>query len=75
MEDRAWFYVGVTRAARETRFCDVVHPEPRAAELELDLPMVAPTSMTERLAGSPAATAACNWPSTRPTQLRWRCSS
>ena len=51
MEDRGWFYVGATRAARATRFYDVVSPEPRPAELELDLPKVAPTSMDERLAG------------------------
>jgi conjugative relaxase-like TrwC/TraI family protein len=51
MEDRAWFYVGATRAARETRFYDVVHPEARPAELELDLPKLAPASMEARLAG------------------------
>jgi conjugative relaxase-like TrwC/TraI family protein len=51
MEDREWFYVGATRAARETRFYDVVHPEPRPAELELDLPKLAPTSMDARLVG------------------------
>jgi conjugative relaxase-like TrwC/TraI family protein len=51
MEDREWFYVGATRAARETRFYDVVHPEPRPAELELDLPTNRPASMEERLVG------------------------
>ncbi len=51
MEDRGWFYVGATRAARETRFYDVVHPEARPAELELDLPTIRPPGMEERLAG------------------------
>jgi hypothetical protein len=51
MEDREWFYVGATRAARATRFYDVVHPEPRPAELELDVPPARPPSIAARLAG------------------------
>jgi conjugative relaxase-like TrwC/TraI family protein len=51
MEDREWFYVGATRAARETRFYDVVSPEPRPAELELDVPPSQPPAIEARLAG------------------------
>jgi conjugative relaxase-like TrwC/TraI family protein len=51
MEDREWFYVGATRAARETRFYDVVSPEPRPAEQELDVPPARPPSIDARLAG------------------------
>jgi conjugative relaxase-like TrwC/TraI family protein len=51
MEDREWFYVGATRAALETRFYDVVSPEPRPAELELDVPTARPPSIDARLAG------------------------
>jgi conjugative relaxase-like TrwC/TraI family protein len=50
MEDREWFYVGATRAARATRFYDVVSPEPRPAELELDVPPARPPSIAARLA-------------------------
>jgi hypothetical protein len=51
MEDREWFYVGATRAARATRFYDVVSPEPRPAELELDVPPARPPSIDARLVG------------------------
>jgi hypothetical protein len=51
MEDREWFYVGATRAARATRFYDVVSPEPRPVELELDVPPARPPSIDARLAG------------------------
>jgi conjugative relaxase-like TrwC/TraI family protein len=51
MEDREWFYVGATRAARATHFYDVVSPEPRPAELELDVPPARPPSIAARLAG------------------------
>ena len=51
MEDREWFYVGATRAARATRFYDVVSPEPRPAELELDVPPARLPTIDARLAG------------------------
>jgi hypothetical protein len=50
IEDREWFYVGATRAARATRFYDVVSPGPRPAELELDVPPARPASIDARLA-------------------------
>jgi conjugative relaxase-like TrwC/TraI family protein len=48
-EDREWFYVAATRAARQTTFFDVVSPEPRPVELELDVPKVEPRSIEEHL--------------------------
>jgi AAA domain len=53
-EDREWFYVGATRAGRATRFYDVVSPEPRPAEQELDVPTARPPSIAARLAGATA---------------------
>jgi conjugative relaxase-like TrwC/TraI family protein len=49
-ENREWFYVAATRAARETTFFDVITPEPRPVELELDLLKVAPRSIDQQLA-------------------------
>ncbi len=48
-EDREWFYVAATRAAKETTFFDVVSPEPRPVELELDVPTPEPRSIEEHL--------------------------
>jgi hypothetical protein len=46
-EDREWFYVAATRAAKETTFFDVVSPEPRP--VELDVPKVEPRSIEDHL--------------------------
>jgi len=48
-EDREWFYVAATRAAKETTFFDVVAPEPRPVELELDVPILEPRSIEDHL--------------------------
>jgi conjugative relaxase-like TrwC/TraI family protein len=48
-EDNSWLYVAATRAAKETTFFDVVSPEPRPVELELDLPRVEPRSLDAQL--------------------------
>jgi hypothetical protein len=48
-EDREWFYVAATRAARQTTFFDVVAPEPRPVELELDVPTPEPRSIEDHL--------------------------
>jgi len=50
VEDREWFYVAATRAAKQTTFFDVISPEPRAVELELDVPSLEPRSMDHQLA-------------------------
>jgi conjugative relaxase-like TrwC/TraI family protein len=50
VEDREWFYVAATRAAKATTFFDVVSPEPRAVELELDVPSPEPRSIDHQLA-------------------------
>jgi len=49
-EDHPWLYVAATRAAKETTFFDVVSPEPRPIELELDVPKVEPRSLDQQLA-------------------------
>jgi conjugative relaxase-like TrwC/TraI family protein len=49
-EDREWFYVAATRAAKQTTFFDVISPEPRAVELELDVPSPEPHSIDHQLA-------------------------
>jgi hypothetical protein len=49
-EDREWFYVAATRAAKQTTFFDVISPEPRAVELELDVPSLEPRSIDHQLA-------------------------
>src|SRR5215218_6964155 len=49
-EDREWFYVAATRAAKATTFFDVISPEPRAVELELDVPSPEPRSIDHQLA-------------------------
>ncbi len=49
-EDHQWLYVAATRGAHQTTFFDVVSPEPRPVELELDVPKVEPRSLDERLA-------------------------
>jgi conjugative relaxase-like TrwC/TraI family protein len=49
-EDREWFYVAATRAARQTTFFDVISPEPRPLELELDVPSPQPHSIGHQLA-------------------------
>jgi AAA domain len=49
-EDHPWLYVAATRGAKQTTFFDVVGPEPRPVELELDVPKVEPHSIDERLA-------------------------
>src|SRR5215218_7388246 len=49
-EDREWFYVAATRAAKRTTFFDVISPEPRAVELELDVPSPEPRSIDHQLA-------------------------
>jgi conjugative relaxase-like TrwC/TraI family protein len=49
-EDREWFYVAATRAAKATTFFDVISPEPRAVELELDVPGLEPRSIDHQLA-------------------------
>jgi hypothetical protein len=49
-EDHQWLYVAATRAARETTFFDVVGPEPRAVDLELDVPILQPRRLEEQLA-------------------------
>jgi conjugative relaxase-like TrwC/TraI family protein len=49
-EDHQWLYVAATRAAKETTFFDVVAPEPRPVELELDVPSPEPRSLDEQLA-------------------------
>jgi conjugative relaxase-like TrwC/TraI family protein len=50
VEDREWFYVAATRAAKQTTFFDVISPEPRAVELELDIPSPEPRSIDHQLA-------------------------
>jgi ATP-dependent exoDNAse (exonuclease V) alpha subunit len=70
-EDHPWLYVAATRGAKQTTFFDVVGPEPRPVELELDVPR---SSRTASMRGSPlsgAATAASGWRSTprRPRRL------
>jgi conjugative relaxase-like TrwC/TraI family protein len=49
-EDREWFYVAATRAAKATTFFDVISPEPRPLELELDVPSPEPRSIDHQLA-------------------------
>jgi conjugative relaxase-like TrwC/TraI family protein len=49
-EDREWFYVAATRAAKQTTFFDVISPEPRPLELELDVPSPEPRSIDHQLA-------------------------
>jgi conjugative relaxase-like TrwC/TraI family protein len=49
-EDNSWLYVAATRAAKETTFFDVVSPEPRPVELELDVPRPEPHSIEGHLA-------------------------
>ena len=49
-EDRQWFYVAATRAAKATTFFDVISPEPRPLELELDVPSPEPRSIDHQLA-------------------------
>jgi conjugative relaxase-like TrwC/TraI family protein len=70
VEDREWFYVAATRAAKATTFFDVVSPEPRAVELELDVPSPGLRSIDHQLP-SPTGTAPSAWPSTPPR--RWPC--
>jgi hypothetical protein len=48
-EDHQWLYVAATRAAQETTFFDVIAPEPRPAELELDVPQAQLHSIHEDL--------------------------
>jgi hypothetical protein len=48
-EDHQWLYVTATRAARQTTFFDVVSPEPRPVELELDVPSPQPHGLHEDL--------------------------
>jgi conjugative relaxase-like TrwC/TraI family protein len=48
-EDHQWLYVAASRAAQETTFFDVIAPEPRPAELELDVPQAQPHSIHEDL--------------------------
>jgi conjugative relaxase-like TrwC/TraI family protein len=49
-EDHPWLYVAATRAAKQTTFFDVVSPEPRPGELELDVPTPQPRSIQDHLA-------------------------
>jgi conjugative relaxase-like TrwC/TraI family protein len=49
-EDHQWLYVAATRAAKQTTFFDVISPEPRPAELELDVPDPEPRSLDHQLA-------------------------
>jgi conjugative relaxase-like TrwC/TraI family protein len=49
-EDHPWLYVAATRAAKQTTFFDVVSPEPRPVELELDVPKVESRSLDQQLA-------------------------
>jgi conjugative relaxase-like TrwC/TraI family protein len=49
-EDHQWLYVAATRAARQTTFFDVVSPEPRPTELELDVPSPEPRRLDQQLA-------------------------
>ena len=49
-EDHQWFYVAATRAAKATTFVDVISPEPRLLELELDVPSPEPRSIDHQLA-------------------------
>jgi hypothetical protein len=49
-EDSPWLYVAATRAAKQTTFFDVVSPEPRPAELELDVPAGERRNLEEQLA-------------------------
>jgi hypothetical protein len=49
-EDREWFNVAATRAAKVTTFFDVISPEPRPLELELDVPSPEPRSIDHQLA-------------------------
>jgi conjugative relaxase-like TrwC/TraI family protein len=48
-EDHPWLYVAATRAAKETTFFDVVSPEPRPTELELDVPSPEPHHLDQQL--------------------------
>jgi conjugative relaxase-like TrwC/TraI family protein len=48
-EDHQWLYVAATRAAQETTFFDVIAPEPRPIELELDVPQAQLHSIHEDL--------------------------
>jgi conjugative relaxase-like TrwC/TraI family protein len=48
-EDHQWLYVAATRGARQTTFFDVVSPEPRPVELELDVPKVERRSIEDHL--------------------------
>jgi hypothetical protein len=49
-EDHPWLYVAATRAAKQTTFFDVIAPEPRPVELELDVPSPQSHSIHEQLA-------------------------
>jgi hypothetical protein len=49
-EDHPWLYVAATRAARQTTFFDVISPEPRPVELELDVPSPEPRRLDQQLA-------------------------
>jgi conjugative relaxase-like TrwC/TraI family protein len=49
-EDHQWLYVAATRAAQETTFFDVIAPEPRPIELELDVPSPPPHHIEDQLA-------------------------
>jgi conjugative relaxase-like TrwC/TraI family protein len=48
-EDHPWLYVAATRAAHQTTFFDIIAPEPRPVELELDVPGPQPHSIHEEL--------------------------
>jgi len=48
-EGHQWLYVAATRATQETTFFDVIGPEPRPIELELDVPQAQPHSIHEDL--------------------------
>ena len=48
-EGHQWLYVAATRATQETTFFDVIGPEPRPIEPELDVPQAQPHSIHEDL--------------------------
>jgi conjugative relaxase-like TrwC/TraI family protein len=70
VEDREWFYVAATRAAKATTFFDVISPSPARSSWSWTSPAPNPTASTTSSPPSPAGTAASAWPSTPPHHLR-----